>query len=355
MDVQRIGNYRKEIMGLAAAWIFLYHVWDPVCNEKMFWLLREIEWLIQGLGYCGVEIFLFLSGMGLVFAVHKENTKTFYFRRWKRVYPSFFIWFTLSTLIRSDKMTFIEYLGRITFYSNWAEDLLIYKWYVAAILLLYLCFPIYYYIFKRQKKCVFFTFMIIIVENILLTAFGSFVRSDLFLLLDRIPVFLVGILTGELCLERKKILNFKFKKIHWILIFILMFGVLESDFFLHLRDLSSGGERIKNMLNLVIAVGICVVGAKLLDVLSQYRWGKGIGRLLTFLGSLSLEFYLTHELISLKVKSYNLQLVNWNIINQLLVLIICFCLSLAAAWIIKKIVDIVEQLLMCICRTVKIL
>ena len=94
---------------------------------------------------------------------------------------------------------------------------------------------------------------------------------------------------------------------------------------------------------------------QLLDVLSQYRWSKGIGRLLTFLGSLSLEFYLTHELISLKVKSYNLQLVNWNIINQLSVLIICFCLSLAAAWIIKKIVDIVEQLLMCICRTVKIL
>lgn len=354
MDVQRIGNYRKEIMGLAAVWIFLYHVWDPVYNEKMLLLFREIEWLIQGLGYCGVEIFLFLSGMGLVFAIHKENTKTFYFRRWKRVYPSFFIWFTLSTLIRSDKMIFMEYLGRITFYSNWAEDLLVYKWYVAAILLLYLCFPIYYYIFKKQKNCVFFTVCLIIAENILLIVFSSFIRSDLFLLLDRIPIFLVGILTGELCLERKNTLSFKFEKIHWILMFILMLGALESDFFLHLRDLSSGGERIKNMLNLIIAVCICVVEAKLLDVLSRYWWSKGIRRFLAFIGSLSLEFYLTHESISLKVKSYNVQLVKWNIFNQILILIICFCLSLAAAWVVKKTVDIVEQSLTCIYRNVKI-
>lgn len=354
MDIQRIGKYRKEIMGFAAVWIFLYHVWDPVWNEKMFWLFREIEWLVQGLGYCGVEIFLFLSGMGLVFAIHKENITTFYFRRWLRVYPPFFIWFTLSTLMRSDKMTFMEYLGRITFYSNWTEDLLIYKWYVAAILLLYLCFPIYYYIFRQQKKCVFFTAVIIIVENILITVFSPFIRSDLFLLLDRIPVFLVGILMGELCLERKNILNFKFKKIHWVLLSVLMFGVFESDFLLHLGELSLGGERIKNMLNLIIAVCICVAGAKLLDISSQYRWTKEIRRLLAFVGSLSLEFYLTHELISLKVKSYNLQLVKWNIFNQILILIICFCLSLAAAWIVKKIVDVAETLLACICRNVKI-
>lgn len=203
MDLQRIGIYRKELMGFAALWIFFFHVWEPIFQNSVRFL-ENIEWYIKRTGYCGVEIFLLLSGMGLVYAINKEDLRSFYFRRWVRIYPSFIIWFTISTVVRSDKMSIVDYLKRITFYANWMEDMFAYKWYVAAILMFYLCFPLYYYVLKHRKHPIGFTVLLICAEFSLVIVFHSYIRTDLEAFIDRIPVFILGVLVGHLCLVRAR-------------------------------------------------------------------------------------------------------------------------------------------------------
>ena len=45
----------------------------------------------QTSGFCGVDIFLLLSGIGLVYAIEKSSIGTFYRRRLERVFVPFVI------------------------------------------------------------------------------------------------------------------------------------------------------------------------------------------------------------------------------------------------------------------------
>lgn len=343
MDIQRINAYRKELMGFAGLWIFCLHVWEPLFGNSDILFLKNVEWYIKTVGYCGVEIFLFLSGMGLVYAICKQNLKTFYIRRFLRVYPAFFLWFTISTLIRSDKMSLSDYIGRLCFYSNWAEDLLAYKWYIPAIFMFYLWFPLYYKILKKQKKPIFFTFALIGIESSVIVLFYHNIREDLFLFLNRIPIFILGVLCGHLCKEMSddSTAEYCMKKKGWILTGVIGVIFLAVSFYFHAeKGLSSLGQSLKNIVNMFLAVLICFGCAKGFGALEKNRYMNIVRDCLSFLGIYSLEFYLTHELISLKIKSYHLQLTMFKVVDKLVTIMLCFGISLLAAWVLKKIVDI---------------
>ena len=58
-----ISKYRKAIMGFAALWILAMHEWRLLIPYgESFW---EREVFLKDIGFCGVDIFLLLSGMGL--------------------------------------------------------------------------------------------------------------------------------------------------------------------------------------------------------------------------------------------------------------------------------------------------
>lgn len=345
MNIYKISKYRKEIMGFATLWIFYFHVEELLFSNSSIKILKQIEWYIWKTGYCGVEIFLFLSGMGLVYAIHKETIKEFYFRRFLRVYPAFFVWFTLSTIIRSDKMTVTEYIGRLTFYTNWAENLLAYKWYIAVILMFYLWFPLYYYFLKKQKRPVVFTLLLIAVEFGVGVVFGPYIREDLFLFFNRIPIFAVGVLAGHVCREmpESRIVHLKGSKRMCLLYGIFMVMIFYYDYQLHTHEGTYLEQGVCNMLNLCIAIFLCLSIAIILDWLSDRGWLPKMRTAISFLGTISLEFYLTHELVLLKVKSYHLQFVPFEAVNRVLTMAACFAASLIAAWIIAKMAECIRR------------
>lgn len=342
MDILKISKYRKEIMGLAALWIFYFHAGELLFEESRAVWLKNAEWYIWKTGYCGVEIFLFLSGMGLVWAIRKETVKTFYCRRFWRVYPAFWLWFTVSTVIRSDSMTLADYIGRITFYANWAEDLLAYKWYVAAIFMFYLWFPLYYAFLQRRKRPAAVTLALIAAEFVLSSVFGPYIREDLFLFIDRIPVFLLGVLAGHLCAgtPEAKALSVRWTKKQWLAACAVMAAVCVYNYRLHVIDCNYWERNVRNILNLSGAVFLCLACAAVLDRASKGRWAQMVGRGLGILGALSLEFYLTHELISLKIKSYRAYFPGPEWTVKLLTVGVCFAVSLVVSWIVAKIVEV---------------
>lgn len=342
-------------MGFASLWIFYFHVGPVLFSESKIAFLKNCEWYINSLGYCGVEIFLLLSGMGLVYAIHKQNLLQFYIRRFLRIYPSFWIWFTISTLVRNDSMTWMDYLGRITFYSNWTEDLLAYKWYVAVILMLYLWFPLYYFFLRNVKYPTIFTALLIVAEFCLTSILYDYIRSDLFLFLNRIPIFLMGVLAGHYCVEyeKNKIMQNKLSLKGWSVLDVVLVGAIICSFCLHKKtEIRGWGDNFRSILNTVIATELCLIWPRIFDLLENSKMIRIMRGGLRSLGSISLEFYLTHELIALKVKSYDLHFVPSYKVNQIIIVFLCFAAAYFAAWVLWKMTDKLSEILRTKCINV---
>lgn len=67
-------KYRSAVMGLAAIWIFVFHEWNNTFKMEIpFYIASRIKQF----GYGGVDIFLFLSGIGLTYAIGKTKLPGF--------------------------------------------------------------------------------------------------------------------------------------------------------------------------------------------------------------------------------------------------------------------------------------
>ena len=101
----------------------------------------------------------------------------------------------------------------IKFYTETIYQLL---WFVPAILTLYLLFPLYYNFFKKASNKVEFTACVWIIWLLLTLALENIVgniRPDFYGFTNRIPIFIVGILAGDILRKKEIILD----KSKWIL------------------------------------------------------------------------------------------------------------------------------------------
>lgn len=102
-----ISKYRSELMGIAIIWVILYHLILTQNSPYSFGFLDSI----LGNGYGGVDIFLYLSGFGLVRSWnkclqqnHSHAINLFYKRRILRLAPTYiFICILYSISLLSNK------------------------------------------------------------------------------------------------------------------------------------------------------------------------------------------------------------------------------------------------------------
>ena len=99
-SLQLISKYRSQIMGFAALWIVFFHAWVPVFSGRGFRFIDDIEEFIRRTGFAGVDIFMYVSGFGLVNAIGKYKLPTFYRRRFARLYLPFFMAGIYVALVR---------------------------------------------------------------------------------------------------------------------------------------------------------------------------------------------------------------------------------------------------------------
>ena len=77
-ELKKILKYRNTIMGIACIMIMVFHSNLPAINLVFF--KRYL--------YIGVDIFLFVSGIGIVQSLSKDSDiKAFYKRRFQRIIP----------------------------------------------------------------------------------------------------------------------------------------------------------------------------------------------------------------------------------------------------------------------------
>ena len=331
-----INKYRTAIMGFAALWIYFYHEqgyeWCHVYFSPQ--IVSRLLYFIKRLGFCGVDIFLLLSGIGLVYAIEKSSIGTFYRRRLERVFVPFVILGVCTAFV--EKWSIASFFRKIFFYDFFFVNTISFLWYIPSVIILYLFFPLYYRYFKKSQHKFRFTLIFILIWLVLTVLFKDFIRYDFYRFTNRIPVFLCGILSGWLIREEKLCLG----KLSWVVLGIsFAAGIL-----LGFLTVSRGVYLLVPMSFFgVPAFLIGIAGtaflAKGFSLVDNKLVGNLIVKFFSFFGSFSLEIYCVQDLIddvfrTMMMSTYEHWMENWWKID-----IAVFLCTIAAAFILSFISD----------------
>ena len=190
-----ISKYRSSLMGVAMLSVYFFHSmgdWMPSFVHN-----------IAANGAIGVDVFLFLSAMGLTYSITKNpDIIAFYKRRMWRIMPTYWlimssVYLFVFTLMSIHIMpsnyypiprSVTQIVQAYTTLGYWMKDGFYYLWYIPAILLLYLLFPFIHKLFVAHN----WTYVLVLVP----AAVIAFVHPNIAwyhnCLLYRVGIFLWG-------------------------------------------------------------------------------------------------------------------------------------------------------------------
>lgn len=314
-DINLISKWKTVLMGFAALWIYFNHEWITLFDHIPF-LGKSEEFMIE-IGFCGVDIFLLLSGMGLTYSIKKSGLLSFYWRRIRRVMIPFVL--TGAFIAYIDKWGLNVFLKNVSGYSFYAENMYTFLWFVPAIMTFYFFFPFYYYFFQKSENKLFFTASILELWLILSIFINGTLRGELYGLTNRIPVFLLGILLGWLCQNKKILLH---RQAYLFFVITLLLGTYLSYL--------TNYQKFKLLVptpnccvpNLLISVSLVFLLSGMLEALSSMQklapLTKAITGFFAFFGKISLEFYCLQEWIADKAEVTQLTQLSDKMYNLIL-------------------------------------
>lgn len=316
IDIRTFTKYRNELMGGAILWIFLFHCGD--IGYPVYDTFRKYGWI-------GVDVFIFLSAIGLCYSLNKNgDTKIFYIRRALRIFPT---WWTILLCVHILGIFCNLFLPRLPFhvphsipqilcwYSGvgyWLSDFLTdakcycYEWYIPSLILFYIVAPWFY----RQKTKV---LIVALILTLILSCYLSnyHILHGLRLSYQRVPVFIMGFLYYRMITTNWNKSSLVIL-LSWIIgIFLLFFNVY--------NEIAIPPIHIYQFLMPLF----CILFIWIIK-------GLRLNSLFHFLGGITLELYLIHlykrpiYLLGLFVKN--------PVVVLLLALIICSIL----AWLLHK-------------------
>ena len=308
-----VSRYRSELMGVAILWVMFFHL---VAKGPLIFNFSVLS-PILGIGYGGVDIFLFLSGLGLYFSFRKSiNLKSFYIRRVIRILPTYIVVNIVYGIL--SKMSILDIFYNITTIGYWLNTSY-YDWYIPAILMLYLFFPLLYKAIESFPVIFILSISSISCLMIIVSLyFTHFQLDDIrFFFIARVPIFVVGIYMGKLINENK--INLAY--ISWLFMcvgLILLYFVKQHTMWF---KLGSGVQQIPFVL---ITPGLCLLCAVIFNVISLI-----FCRFFSFCGRLSLELYLVHLHLFSALPFYPKS-------HKLLYVCGLFCISFILAYILHR-------------------
>ena len=272
-------------MGIAIIWVALYHLPSHI-TIPVFGYLQDV-------GYGGVDIFFFLSGMGVASSLSKNSDSTsFLARRMKRLLPSYlpFICFWIIFKKVTYQIFMTEIAGNLTMSGWWNQDANQFNWYVDAIVLFYILAPYIYGIMDRAKNKLLAAVLLMGLSIIISVAFW---HGILLMAMTRLPLFVLGI--SMFILKDHKLFSAKGSIILWNV--IMMVGFVLSFYLLKIQGISDGMEFIDRWHYglfwypfLLIAPGLSMDLGYLGNILGRIR-------IIDMFGIASFEIFLWHIFI----------------------------------------------------------
>lgn len=318
-EMADLSRYRNELMGLAMLFVILFHVYMPK-SHAMYALHR--------CGNVGVDMFMFLSGMGLWYSWTKNpSLRGFFIKRYKRVYP---IW-----LLVAGYFFIRQYVTHAGGYSKdvpslvmnilfnwhfWRADELTF-WFIPAIMMLYTFAPFYMMLIKRSP--VYRWSPVLFIVWTVMVQYYPPVHSavgHIEIFWSRIPIFLIGINFGNIVMG-KRIIR---RDALWLI--TLMFA-LSLTMCLNFEEMWRG--KFPLFIERMVYIPLTITGLILLSTALRHT-PSWIRRTFAFIGGISLEVYLVHvEFVMKPINEYRL--------GYMLTALTTIAVSLAIAWVLRKI------------------
>ena len=289
MTCQIISKHRGKLMGVAALWIYIFHILPSpaFANAHGLW---KIWWYIRNAGFCGVDMFLFLSGLGLAYHLHRhpvhdlKSWLRFLGQRFSRIYVVFLPFTLIYALL--DDWGVGMFLRRLVCLDQFAGNLYNFCWYVCCILLLYLLTVPLFALAKRPWVAAVMGAGYLWI----LFALRETLRADLYAIAVRVPVFVLGLCAARFSREGRKI-----SAMGWLVSIGTTLVGFALSYGLNSGLIPSPLPACNALVNVLLAPGLCVIFAAMFDVLERWKWFAPIGKVLTFFGTISLELYLMQE------------------------------------------------------------
>ena len=322
IELGNISRFRAEQMGAAMFFVILFHV--ALDRGDPFYGLRRC-------GNVGVDIFLFLSGVGLWFSwVKTPDVRRFYRRRLLRIVPT---WLVVSTAFylpdylgaRRFSRSIVDLIGDITInWDFWLHDELTF-WYVPAIMALYLVAP--WYMRLVQSRPIYRWLPLLMVVWCVMVQWVLPIHhavGHLEIFWSRVPIFFIGINFGEMVRTRRQLPG----EAVWLLLvtFLMTFGTC-----LYLEQVRHGHFPLFVERMLYIPFTVCTVLVMNRIFRRTPQW---VNRLFRFVGALSLEAYLIHiHFVLVYVQPYHL--------GYWLTFLVTVTITLPIAWLLQRLIGLV--------------
>lgn len=180
-------SYRSVWMGIAIIWIMLFH--------SQISLPNPLNWLLL-IGYGGVDIFLFASGIGNYYSYLKDKAPLKFFkRRLFRLAPAYIpiilIWCLYFVLYK--EMSIWAVIGNLFGVQFLSTSGIAFNWFITGLLICYLLTP-YLAEFIHNHK-LFENFLLVIVLIIFSLSFMN--DENLVLVMTRLPIYTLGMIFAK--------------------------------------------------------------------------------------------------------------------------------------------------------------
>ena len=321
IELGNISRFRAEQMGAAMLFVILFHV--ALDRGDPFYGLRRC-------GNVGVDIFLFLSGVGLWFSwVKTPDVLRFYRRRLLRIVPT---WIVVATAFylpdylgaRRFSRSLVDLIGDITInWDFWLHDELTF-WYVPAIMALYLVAPWYMRLVQSRPVYRWLPLLMVIwcvMVQWVLPIHHAVGHIEIFW--SRVPIFFIGINFGEMVRMRRQLSG----EAVWLLLitFLMTFGTC-----LYLEQVRHGHFPLFVERMLYIPFTVCTVLVMNRIFRRMPQWVNSSFR---FVGALSLEAYLIHiHFVLVYVQPYHL--------GYWLTFLVTVAITLPIAWLLQRLIGL---------------
>ena len=201
-SLERIGQSRGLLMGLAALWVALYHSRSMDFTQSHILTAVHLAGPMQYLKYmgnAGVDVFLFLSGYGLYHSLAGHpGIRQFYSRRFLKILPPVLI-VTILYYGWTGTAGIREYTALNLHYALYHGSYDMGQfWYFSLLIVLYLLYPLIHRVVRRMDwkgalgLIVFFVAAALAIRMIDSTYFGKIEIA-----LTRVPVFIAGAWAGK--------------------------------------------------------------------------------------------------------------------------------------------------------------
>ena len=325
MELKKVIQYRDVWMGLAIAWVVFFH--------SGIWPAGELMTDFKMIGFGGVDIFIFASGIGCFWSLKKDDDYLgFIKRRAMRIIPTywmFLVGWSIYKVIYSG-MSWNAVLGNflcVRSLTGLNDD---FNWYMSGIWIMYFMAPFLKgFVDKIDTMYKFLAG----VGMVFLFTICFWDVSTLIIIMSRMPIFLIGMYVGKLAMEDNSIS--KWGIVGAIVLSIVGFGML--SYFQKAYPDYLWSRAYYWYPFILIVPGVCIAISLLMECLKKIlgKIGEFTISIFEIPGKFSFEIYLLH-IWFFDILSKNL-IVNEIVEDKRSVWVLTIIALVPACWVLRYI------------------